>query len=86
MDKTRVKLVRPVRRTRKLLTMNGGLYPRDFVVGLYIPRKHGGRRLISVEDCIIQARLSLERSSRCLHKHVFASHDNENNFELFTFW
>ena len=49
------------RRTRKLLTMNGGLHPRDCVARLYVPRKHGGRGLISVEDCINQARLSLER-------------------------
>ena len=44
-------------RTRKLLTMSGGLHPADCVVRLYVPRKHGGRGLISVEDCINQARL-----------------------------
>ena len=49
------------RRTRKLLTMNGGLHPRDCVAGLYVPRKHSGRGLTSVEDCINQAKLSLER-------------------------
>ena len=35
--------------------MNGGCVAR-----LYVPRKHGGRGLTSVEDCINQARLSLE--------------------------
>ena len=49
------------RRTRKLLTKNGGLHPRDCVARLYVPRKDGGRGLISVEDCVNQARLSLER-------------------------
>ena len=49
------------RRTRKLLIMNGGLHPRDCVARLYVPRKHDGRGLTSVEDCINQARLSLER-------------------------
>ena len=49
------------RKTRKLLTMNGGLHPRHCVARLYVPRKHSGRGLISVEDCINQARLSLER-------------------------
>ena len=49
------------RRTRKVLTMNGGLHPRDCVERLYVPRKYGGRGLVSVEDCINQARLSLER-------------------------
>lgn len=56
--------------------MNRGLYPRDFVKRLYVPSKHGCKGLIAVEDRLNQARLSLERSSRCLHKHVFASHDN----------
>ena len=36
--------------TRKLLPMKGGLHPRDCVTRLYVPRKHGGRGLISVED------------------------------------
>ena len=40
--------------------MNGGLRPRDCVARLYVPRKHGGRGLISVEDRINQASLSLE--------------------------
>ena len=49
------------RKTRKLLTMNGGLHPRHCVARPYVPRKHSGSGLISVEDCINQARLSLER-------------------------
>jgi len=36
--------------------MNGGLQARDCVA-----RKHGGRGLVSVEDCINQDKLSLER-------------------------
>ncbi|XP_068704584.1 uncharacterized protein [Montipora foliosa] len=48
------------RRTTKLLTMNGGLYPRDCIARIYVPRKHSGRGLISVEDCINQTRASLE--------------------------
>ena len=48
------------RRTRKLLTMNGGFHPRDCVARLYVPRKDGGRGLISVEDCVNQAKISLE--------------------------
>ena len=48
------------RRTRKLLTMNGGLHPRDCIARIYVPRKHGGRGLISVEDFINQARVSLK--------------------------
>ena len=41
--------------------MNGGLHPRDCVARLYVQRKYVGRGLVSVEDCINQARLSLER-------------------------
>jgi len=49
------------RRTRKLLTMNGGFHPRDCVARLYVPRKDRGRGLISVEDCVNrQAKISLE--------------------------
>ena len=48
------------RRTRKLLTMNGGFHPRDCVTKLYVPSKDGGRGLISIEDCVNQARISLE--------------------------
>lgn len=51
-------------RTRKFLTMNGGLHPRDSVERLYVTRKEGGRGLISVENCVNQTRISLERYVR----------------------
>ena len=35
------------RRTRKLLTMHKGLHPKSNVGRLYIPRKEGGRGLLS---------------------------------------
>ena len=38
----------------------GVLYPRDCVKRLYVPRKEGGRGLISVEDCADQAGILLE--------------------------
>ena len=38
------------RRTRKLLTMKGGFHPQDCIKRLYVPRKEGGRGVISVED------------------------------------
>ena len=43
------------RRTRKLLTMNGGFYSIDCVARFYVPRAEGGRGLSSVEDCFEQA-------------------------------
>ena len=39
------------RKTRKLFTMYGALNPESDVDRLYIPRKEGGRGLISNEDC-----------------------------------
>ena len=39
------------RKTRKLFTMYGALYPKSDVGRLYIPRK-GERGLISTEDCV----------------------------------
>ena len=40
------------RKTRKLFTMYGALHPKSDVGRLYIPRKEGGRALISIEDCV----------------------------------
>ena len=40
--------------------MNGRFHPRDCVKRLYVSRKEGGRGLISVEDCVIQAGTLLE--------------------------
>ena len=58
MDETRTSGLRDLdRRTRKLLTMNGGFHARDCVARLYVPRKHGERGLISVEDCVNQAKI-----------------------------
>ena len=40
------------RKTRKLFTIYGALHPKSDVDGLHIPRKEGGRGLISIEDCV----------------------------------
>ena len=40
------------RKTRKLFTIYGALYPKSDVDRLYIPRKEGGRGLISIKDCV----------------------------------
>ena len=52
------------RMTRKMMTMQKALHPRDSVCRLYLPRKEGGRGLIAVEDCIDLAKLALERYIR----------------------
>ena len=48
------------RKTRKLLTIYGALHPKSVVDRLYIPRKEGGRGLISTEDCVELAVRGLE--------------------------
>ena len=40
------------RKTRKLLTTYKALHPRPNVARIYVPRKEGGRGLISVEECV----------------------------------
>ena len=40
------------RKIRKLLTIYEALHPKSDVDRLYIPRKEGGRGLISIEDCV----------------------------------
>ena len=48
------------RKTRKVFTMYGALHPKSDVDRLYIPRKEGGRGLISIEDCVELAIRGLE--------------------------
>ena len=48
------------RKTRKLFTIYGALHPNSDVDRLYIPRKEGGRGLISIEDCVELAITILE--------------------------
>ena len=48
------------RKTRKLFTIYGALYPKSDVDRLHIPGKEGGRGLISIEDCVELAIRGLE--------------------------
>ena len=48
------------RKTRKLFAIYGALHPKSDVDRLYIPRKEGGRGLISIKDCIELAIRGLE--------------------------
>ena len=48
------------RKTRKLFTICGALLPKSDVDRLYIPRKEGGRGLISIKDCVELAIRGLE--------------------------
>ena len=40
------------RKTRKVMTMNKELHPRSNTARIHVPRKRGGRGLISCEDCV----------------------------------
>ena len=48
------------RSTRKVMNMYRALHPRDSVARLYLPRKEGGRGLLSIEDSFGLAKLGLE--------------------------
>ena len=48
------------RTTRKIMNMYNALHPRDSVARLYLPRKEGGRGLMSVGDCVELAILGLQ--------------------------
>ena len=48
------------RKTRKLFTIYGALHPKSDVDRLYIPRKEGGKGLISIQHCVELAIRGLE--------------------------
>ena len=48
------------RKTTKLFTIYGALHPKLDVDRLFIPRKEGGKDLISIENCVELAIRSLE--------------------------
>ena len=48
------------RKTRKFFSIYRALHPKSDVDRLYIPRKEGGRGLISIEDCVELAIRGLE--------------------------
>ena len=52
------------RKTRKMMTIYNSLHPRADVDRLYIPRKHGGRGLISIQESIQESIYIKEQSLR----------------------
>ena len=46
------------RKTRKILNINRCLHSRSNVARLYIPRKQGGRGLISIHECVMKEKKS----------------------------
>ena len=56
---TKEKVKETDRKTRKIITMYGGLHPRAISERLYLPRSEGGRELLSIEDCVNDGRKNL---------------------------
>ena len=82
---TKAELQEMDRRTRKLLTMHNGLHPRSNVDRLYIPRREGGRGLMSVEDTVNLATIGLKRYVKeSKEKLLVAARGDTENEELET--
>ena len=82
---TKAELQEMDRRTRKLLTMHNGLHPRSNVDRLYIPRREGGRGLMSVEDIVNLATIGLKRYVKeSKEKLLVAARGDTENEELET--
>ena len=56
----------PPNRTRKLMTLHKAFHPIDDVDRLYVPRKEGGRGLVSIEDSVDA---SIQRLEDYIEKH-----------------
>ena len=73
-------------KTRKMMTMNGCLHPRGNVARLYLPRKEGGRGLISCEECVNLETKSLsiyiKKSEEWMLKFVSTEMEIEDNEEI----
>ena len=46
-------------KTRKIITMYGGIHPRSNIECLYLPRSEGGRGLVNIEECVNDEREKL---------------------------
>ena len=77
---TRDELRQMDQRTRKLMTMNKALHPRDDVDRLYVPRKEWGRGFVSVEDNVDTP---IQRLEDYIEKHerglIMAIRNNTDN-------
>jgi len=66
------------RKTRKMMTIYNSLHPRADVDRLYIPRKHGGRGLISIQQSIYMGEQSLSRYIEISEEELLAATRREN--------
>jgi len=66
------------RKTRKMMTIYNSLHPRADLDHLYIPRKHGGRGLISTQESVYMEKQCLRRYIDVSEKDVLAATRREN--------
>ena len=73
---TRDELKQRDQRTRKLMTMDKALHPRNDVERLYVSRKEGGRGLASIKDTVDASIQGLEKHERGLITTIRNDTDN----------
>jgi len=66
------------RKTRKMMTIYNSLHPRADMDRLYIPRKYGGRGLISIQESIYMEEQSLSRYIDVSEEELLAATRREN--------
>jgi len=66
------------RKTRKMMTIYNSIHPRADMDRLYIPRKHGGRGLISKQESINMEQQSLSRYIDVSKQELLAANSREN--------
>ena len=69
------------RTTRKIMNMYNALHPRDSVARLYLPRKEGGRGLMSAEDCVELTILGLENYIQKSNERLISSARRDLEYE-----
>lgn len=67
------------RKTRKLMTVYKALHPKSNTARLYLPRKIGGRGLVSIEECIESEKRSLDDYIRKSDEEILKMVSDENN-------
>ena len=71
------------RKTRKLITIYGGLRSRSCIDKLYIPLSGGGRGLVNVEDCVKEDKCNLQKYATQSKETIVKTESAELNLEKY---
>ena len=71
------------RKTRKFITVYGGLRPRSCIGKLYIPLSGGGRGLVSVEDYVKEDKCYLQKYATQSKETIVKTESAELNLEKY---